>query len=127
MKTATTLLLLSFFFLTSFAPIKGMDDVIGALQSGNTNRIARYIDDNVDLSLPQSKNCYSKTQALMVLDYFFDTNGVTGFDVKHKSQSSQNPFCIGVLHTRSGDYRTTIFMKDKSSQQLMREIRFQPM
>ena len=127
MKKISTLLLFSFFFLTAFAPVKGLDDVIGALQQGNTSVLAKYIDETVEVNLPQSHDCYSKTQAVMVLKYFFNSNkGVTGFYVKSKGNNSGTLYCTGVLHTRSGNYRTTIFMKHKSNRQLMKEINFQP-
>lgn len=115
------------FTLTAFKPIAGLDEVIRALRGGNATELARYVDDNIEISLPGKSNSYSKAQAVMVLQDFFANNAVRNFEVKHKGDHSGSMFCIGSLTTRSGSYRTTVFMKSKNGRQLVREIRFQPM
>ena len=116
----------AFFVMTSaFKPISGIDDVINALRTGNATEMAKYIDENVELSLPDKSDSYSKAQAIMILKDFFANNDVTGFDAKHKGDNGGNQFCIGTLRTKSGNYRTTIFMKTKNGRQSVKEIRFQ--
>jgi hypothetical protein len=61
----------------------------------------------------------------MVLQSFFQNNGVKGFEVKHKGDNGGSQFCIGTLQTRTGSYRTTVFMQTKNGKQLVKEIRFQ--
>lgn len=107
------------------APVFGLEEVIGALRSGNAAELARFVDDNIEISLPDKSDSYSKTQAVMILQDFFNANGVKGFVVTHKGDNGGSQFCIGTLQTRSGNYRTTVFMKSKSGRQLVKEIRFQ--
>jgi hypothetical protein len=111
--------------LSAFTPLKGLDDVINALRTGNATELAKYIDDNVEISLPDKTDNYSRAQSIVILQDFFDNNGVKGFEVKHKGDNGSNQFAIGVLHTRAGSYRTTVFMKSKNGRQLVKEIRFQ--
>ena len=111
---------------SAFKPIRGIDDVINALRAGNANEMAKYIDENVELSLPDKSDSYSKAQAIMILKDFFANNAVTGFETKHTGDNSGNQFCIGFLKTRSGTYRTTVFMKTKNGRQSVKEIRFHP-
>ena len=126
MKKIFTLLFLSVLVIGSaFKPIMGIDDVINALRTGNASEVGKYIDENVELSLPDKSDNYSRAQAVMILKDFFTNNVVTGFETKHKGDNSGNQFCIGTLHTKSGDYRTTVFMKTKNSRQSVKEIRFQ--
>ena len=126
MQKIFTLTAISFLFLLSaFTPLKGIDEVVNALKKGNATEISRYIDDNVEISLPGKSDNYSKAQAMMILKDFFSNNGVTGFEVKHKGENSGNQFCVGTLYTKSGDYRTTVYMKTKNGRQLVRELRFQ--
>ncbi|HWJ91217.1 MAG TPA: DUF4783 domain-containing protein [Flavisolibacter sp.] len=106
-------------------PISGLDDVINSLRSGNAQELARYVDDNIEISLPDKSDSYSRTQAVMVLKDFFANNGVTGFEVQFKGENGGSQFCVGKLSTRSGSYRTTVFMKTKAGRQLVKEIRFQ--
>lgn len=125
-KIATLTLPVLFFVLSAFKPISGLDDVISALRTGSATELAKYVDDNIEIALPGKSDTYSRSQANVILQDFFSNNGVKGFEVLHKGDNGGNQFCIGTLVTRSGNYRTTVFMKTKSGRQLVREIRFQP-
>lgn len=112
------------FLLTAFKPIAGLDEVINALKSGNAQELSKYIDDNIEISLPDKSDNYSRAQAVMVLKDFFNNNGVSGFDVQFKGENGSGQYCIGNLKTKSGVYRTTVFMKTKDGKQVIKEIRF---
>jgi hypothetical protein len=112
------------FLLSAFKPIAGLDDVINALKAGNAQELSKYIDDNVEISVPDKTENYSRAQAVMVLKDFFANNGVIGFDVQFKGENGGGQYCIGDLKTKSGVYRTTVFMKTKDNKQLIKEIRF---
>ena len=71
MQKTFTLLFLSLLVLASaFKPISGLDDVISALRSGNAAEVGKYVDENVELSLPDKSDNYSKAQAVMILKDF---------------------------------------------------------
>jgi hypothetical protein len=111
--------------LISFKPYFSIDDVATAMRSGNVNQLSTYLDNRVDITLPDKSDTYSKTQAEMVIRDFFSNNGVQNFQVKHKGENAGSEFCIGVLKTRNGDYKTVLFMKLKGDKQLLQELRFQ--
>jgi len=113
--------------LVSFRPSNNysIDDITTAMRSGNAGQLSRYLDTRVDISLPEKSDTYSKSQAEMIIRDFFSTNGVRNFQVKHKGENGGSEFCIGVLQTRNGDYRTTLFMKQKGDKQFLQELRFQ--
>ncbi len=113
------------FFISSFAKQSGLDEVISALRSGNATELAKYMDNSVQVALPDKTDTYTKAQALDILQNFFTANEVKTFDVKHSGDTGGNQFCIGTLQTKTGSYRTTVFMKQKSSVQVVKEIRFQ--
>jgi uncharacterized protein DUF4783 len=113
-------------FLVSFRSPEGIDDIAFAMRSGDISQISRYLDSRVDISLPDKSDTYSKSQAEMIIRDFFTTNVVKNFLVKRKGENAGSEFCVGVLQTRNGDYRTTLFMKQKGDRQLLQEIRFQP-
>ena len=113
------------FLLSAFRPASGLEDVIAALRSGNATELAKYIDDNVELSLPDKADRYSRSQAVMILQDFFSNAGVRNFELKHKGDNGGSQFCIGTLQTRAGSFRTTVFMTTRNNRQLVREIRFQ--
>ena len=121
----TSLLVASFITLASFAQKGNIDAVIGALRSGNATELANYFEESVELTLPDQSDSYSKAQAVLILKDFFNNNGVKSFDVKHKGDGGGGQFCVGTLQTRSGNFRTTVFMKMKNSREIVKEIRFQ--
>ena len=116
-----------FFLLMAFKPAGGVDDVINALRNGNATELARYIDNSIEIALPSKTDNYSRQQAVIILQDFFNNNVVKGFEEKHRGDNGGSQFCIGTLQTKSGNYRTTFFMTDKNGKQMMKEIRFQPM
>lgn len=111
--------------LSSFVARVGIDDVISAMKTGNSSQVAKYFDASVELSMPDKSNSYSKSQAELVLKDFFATNAVKGFEVIHKGENAGSQYCIGTLVTKTGSYRTTIFMKQKGDGQVLQELRFE--
>jgi len=121
----TTLLLGSFLALYSFTDQNGIDEVIGALRNGNSSQLSGYFDENVELTLPDKSDSYSRAQAQLIVKDFFGNNGVKGFELKHKGDSPGGHFCIGTLQTNAGNFRTNVFMKVKNGKEVVKEIRFQ--
>ena len=125
-KTFTLVSILFFIAATAFKPAnRGLDEVIAALGSGNATELARYVDDNIEIGLPDKTDTYSRAQAVMIFRDFFANVGVRSFEVKHQGDNGGRQFCIGTLNTRTGTYRTTVFMTTKNGKQLVKEIRFQ--
>jgi Domain of unknown function (DUF4783) len=112
-------------FLISFKPFFSIDDVAVAIRTGNASQLSGYLDNRVDISLPDRTDTYSKSQAEMIIRDFFITNRVQNFQVKHKGENGGSEFCIGILKTNNGDFRTTLFMKLKGDRQMLQELRFQ--
>jgi polyphosphate kinase len=123
----TSLLTASMVILTSFTQPSTIDEVIGALRSGDADGLSKYLDDNVEVTLPVKSDTYSKAQAQVILKDFFDNNNVKGFELKHKGDSPGGHYCIGTLQTKSGNFRAHVFMKSKGSKEVVKEIRFQSM
>ena len=120
-----SLMFASVLLLSSFTLQSGIDEVIGALRSGNSTELSKFFDDNVELTLPDKSDSYSKAQAQVIVKDFFGNSGVKGFDLKHKGDSPGGHFCIGTLQTNAGNFRTNVFMKTKNGREVVKEIRFQ--
>lgn len=122
----STLLLGSVLLLSSYMSAqKGIDEVIGALRSGNSAQLSEFFDQSVEITLPDKSDNYSKAQAQLIVKDFFGNNGVKGFELKHKGDSPSGHFCIGTLQTNAGNFRTNVFMKVKNGKEVVKEIRFQ--
>ncbi len=102
-----------------------MDSVVAALKSGDANILSRFFDSRIDITLPDKSDNFSRTQAQMIIKDFFNNNVVQSFELKHKGEKNGSQYCIGILSTKNGKYRTTLFMKLKGDKQLLQEISFQ--
>lgn len=127
MKAFFTIILLSAAILVSgFRNGAEMDSVLSALKTGNANQLSQFFDSRVDISLPEKTDNYSRSQAVMIIKDFFNTNGgVKTFELKHRGDNNGSNYLIGVLMTNNGRYRTTLFMKQKGDKAYLQEMRFQ--
>ncbi len=101
------------------------DDVIKAIKAGDASQVSKYFDNTVEITIPGKSNSYSKSQAELVLHDFFASNTIKDFEILHKSDDSGSQYCIGNLKTVNGTFRTTIFMKQKGSLEVLQELRFE--
>ena len=120
----TSFLVIATVMMSSFAQPSTIDEVIGALRSGDADGLSKYFDENVELTLPVKSDSYSKAQAQVIIKDFFGNNGVKGFELKHKGDAPGGHYCIGTLQTKSGNFRAHVFMKAKSGKEVVKEIRF---
>jgi uncharacterized protein DUF4783 len=111
--------------MSSLTVSYSIDEVLAALRTGNASQLAKYFDSRVDISLPNRSDNFSRNQAEMILKDFFASNEVKNFVVKHKGENAGSQFCIGLLQTRNGNFRTKLYMKQKGGQQVVQEIAFQ--
>lgn len=121
----TYLILASFTIFSSFNLQSEIDQVIDALQTGDATELSKFFDENVELTLPEKSDNYSKAQALLIMKDFFSNNSVKSFELKHKGEQAGGQFCIGTLQTKAGNFKTMVFMKVKAKKQVIKEIRFQ--
>lgn len=109
---------------SSFIPIS-LSEIINAIKAGNSAEVSQFFDNNVEISLPGKANSYNKVQAELVLRDFFKNNPVKNFEVLHQSENAGSQYCIGSLTTNNGIFRTTIYLKQKGTQQYIQELRFE--
>jgi hypothetical protein len=108
-----------------FSQTLGLDGIIASIRNGNASALSTFFDKSVEISMPDKSNGYSKSQAELVLKDFFRNNTVKNFEIIHKGENSGSQYCIGTLSTKNGEFRTTIFMKEKGTGQVLQEIRFE--
>ena len=112
------------FLLFSFKGGNSLDGIIMSFESGNSTRLSTFFDSNVEISLPEKSNKYSKVQAELVLKDFFKLHQVKHFEVVHTGDNIGAQYCIGNLYTRNGTFRTTLYIKQVGPKTFLQEIRF---
>ncbi|HUS00828.1 MAG TPA: DUF4783 domain-containing protein [Chitinophagaceae bacterium] len=101
------------------------DEVVSAIKNGSVSQLSKYLDNTIEITFTEKSNTYSKSQAELVLKDFFNNNEVKGFELVHKGDNTNAQFLTGTLATNNGEYRITIYMKQKGDKQLLQELRFE--
>jgi S1-C subfamily serine protease len=84
---------------------------IKALKNNDVDALVKSFSDPVEITLPESENSYSKTQAAMVLRKFLNENKVNTFSVKQSGKSTGgSEFIIGDMTTTTGKKYQVYFL-----------------
>ena len=108
--------------LSSFVSV---DEVVSAIKNGNATQLSKFFDNTIEITVSDKSNTYSKSQAELVIKDFFENNGVKDFEILHKGDNEAAVFIVGKLQTKNGEYKTTLYLKQKGDKQLVQELRFE--
>lgn len=114
------------FAVNALGQTEEANNIAGLLKSGNVNGLSEYFMSNVDLTILDNNDVYSKAQATQVTKRFFDENPPSGFEIKHEGKSKmEDHYRIGMLRTSKGNYRITYFLKNHEGRYLIKKLRIE--
>lgn len=123
--------LLFVFLLAAIPAIAGqgnpsLEIISTALNSGDVETLSKYFADQVEISIQDKEQVYSKARAAEVLRNFFDNSKPRAFVQVHKgtSRESNDQYCIGNLSAASGNYRVYLYLKVNGNNISIQEMRF---
>ena len=88
------------------------DQVVLAMKTGNSRDLAVHFIPNIDLTVKENADVYSKAQAEQILRKFFNDHPPVDMVIEHSGVSKfGDKYFIGILRTRSGYFRVTFFLK----------------
>ena len=120
------LIMLLLFSFTVLGSNEILDKISLALKSGNSKELAKYFDNNIELTILRENGAYSKVQAEQVLKNFFSNNPPKSFKLIHKGSSNKgSQYGIGNLTTSKGTYRTYFYFKQKGEVFKIQELRIE--
>jgi len=120
------MLVTSFLMLTNEVQAQSFDHIASAIRSGNASALAAVFQGNVEITIKDSGNSYSKSQAEQVLKNFFATHTPKSFAIAHQGTSPEgSKYFIGNLSTSTGTYRTYVYAKATGGALVIQEIRFE--
>jgi hypothetical protein len=99
--------------------------VISGFNSGSAEQIASYLSDNVDLTILNNGDTYTKQQTKVILADFFRKNSVRDFELAHNSSKENMIFGVGNLTTTNGDFRVYFSMRKSGNQLLIYLLRIE--
>lgn len=114
------------FVFTYQTQAQSFDNIANAIRTGNASSLAASFQSNVEITIKDAGNSYSKSQAEMVLKNFFSTHQPKGFVIAHQGTSPEgSKYFIGNLSTSTGNYRTYVYAKATNGVLAIQEIRFE--
>lgn len=129
MKTKISFIVLSILLFVGFGSsvkAQNLDQVASYIRVGSASELSKFFQSNVEISLKESGNSYSKAQAEQVLINFFNKNTPKGFTIVHQGTSPEGSrYIIGNLVTTGGNYRVYVYAKPSGNTIVIREMRFE--
>ncbi len=103
-----------------------MESVVRAVSTGDVEALSRHLADQVDLSILEQEQSYSKAKAAEVLRNFFNNHRPRTFNQVHQgtSRGSSDQYCIGNLATANGTFRVYVYLKVTGNTAMVQELRF---
>ena len=100
--------------------------VTAAVGKGDLKAVSQFLDSNVEISLMDKEDIYSKEKATKILELFFSQNKPKSFKEVHKgtSRGNDSQYCIGNLSTSTKTFRVYIYMKSTGGKVAIKELRF---
>ncbi len=126
MSRIASLLLILTLPLSLMAQGDVKDQVTLALKTGNARALATHFIANIDLTVPDNSDVYSKAQAEQILRKFFDEHVPSDLSIDHEGVSKMGDrYYIGKLHTSTGGYRVTFFLKKAGEVFQVKQLRIE--
>lgn len=124
MKKLLLVIGLSFSFI-AYAQQGNTDAVVKAFKSANTEEIAQYFDDYIDLKLLDKEEVKNmgRTQASLALKMFFDENNINGFEKGSNREIGNTLYITGKLTSSGKPYNITVMLKAKAGKHQIITIR----
>lgn len=99
--------------------------MVSAFKTGNASKIAKYFNENVDLSIDGKEDLYSKSQAEQILKNFFSAHPSKDFKIIHKGAAGGSEYFIGEL-TADKAYKVTLNSKSSGGVKKITSLNITP-
>lgn len=102
------------------------DKVVQAMRTGNSKELATHFIANIDLTIKETADVYSKAQAEQIVRKFFNDNPPVDLVIEHTGVSKVgDKYFIGILRTTNGYYRVTFFLKKTDTVFQVKQLRIE--
>lgn len=126
-KAIKMMVILTSLSFTLFAAVDIFDNISASIRTGDARQLSRYFSTNIDLTILNQEEVYSKAQAEQVLKDFFNKNAPKSFSIIHQGLSKEgSKYAIGNFVTTQGTtYRTYMYIKQGGGMEYIQELRFE--
>jgi len=109
----------------SFSPQPDTDAVVKAFKTANSEEIAQYFDDYIDLKLLEKEEVKNmgRNQAGLALKMFFEENRINGFEKGSNREIGNTLYITGKLTSSGKPFNITVMLKTKGGKHQIITIR----
>ncbi|MBL7951206.1 MAG: DUF4783 domain-containing protein [Flavobacteriales bacterium] len=102
------------------------EKVVQAMRTGNSKDLAGHFIPNIDLTIKETADVYSKAQAEQIVRKFFNDNPPVDLVIEHSGVSKLgDKYFIGILRTTTGYFRVTFFLKKTDTVFQVKQLRIE--
>jgi hypothetical protein len=103
-----------------------IDKVAELIRQGNIHELSKLFAPNIEITIFDEETVYSKIQAEVMLDKFFNQNKPRTVKMLHKINSNPNyGFAVLIVNTDKGDYRIAYTLKVTGDNLMMTDLRIE--
>jgi hypothetical protein len=119
----SAMLFLSLFQAEFVHAQQGSEEVSAAFEQKDSEAIATFFRDHVQLSICTKNGVFSQTQAERILEDFFRKHPDAVFAMDHvgRTEKSGN-YCVGTYSEGGNTYRVTYLLQSKSEAAIIRNL-----
>jgi hypothetical protein len=102
------------------------DKVVQSMKAGNPKELVSTFIPNIDLTVKETNDVYSRAQAEQILRKFFNDHPPVDLVIEHSGVSKfGDKYFIGILRTRTGYFRVTFFLKKNEDELQVKQLRIE--
>jgi hypothetical protein len=122
-KTVLLVGLLLIFGFSAEAQIP--DEIVSGIRSGNSAKLSKYFNQNVELLVLDFECSCSKSQAQQVVNDFFAKYPPSKFTIIHQGGKGDSNYAIGSLETPNGKFRVYFLIKTINQVSFIHQLRIE--
>ena len=94
---------------------------------GDTESLAAWFDDNLELTISDQGSSASKNQAKQILKSFFAEYTPQQFHISHTAEKANMKYALGSLSAGGESFSVTIFIRAKGDSYKIQELKIERM
>lgn len=114
-------------FITSLLGIHtDSDKLVNLFAKGDASELSVYFNASMQLAIPGKEGVYSKAQARMILDDFFENNKPVSAKLSSKGNSENGAQYVTIaLSTATEKFKVSVFYRGKDSKLKIHELKIE--
>lgn len=101
------------------------EEILGSLKTGNAKTLANYFNQNIELTILDNDNVYSKAQAEQIVNNFFSRYVPERFNIIHQGGKEGAHYLIGNLLTKQETFRVYFLLKKTDNKDIIHQLRIE--